>query len=138
MVSERALGALVRGTGLARALAQALDPLELVRDSLKGAFASGAVAPCLLGVVADDQPPSGLALADAHLLDAQVVSDLAVAARARERGLDCGLARAHALAGDPVAAAAAQVAQVVLLSTSEASARGSASWRASRGLSSSA
>ena len=64
--------------------------------------------------MADDEPLGAIALAEADLLDPQVVADGLVAARARERRLGVARAVAHPLAGDPVAAAAGQVAEVVV------------------------
>ena len=68
MVSERALGAHVCGAGLAGSGAQALDPLELLADPPKRALAVLAVAQLLVGVVADDQAPGGVAFAQARRL----------------------------------------------------------------------
>src|SRR5215218_4839085 len=114
VVAQRALGALVRGARPARASAEALDPLELGLDPVERPRAPLALARRLLRVVADDEAALQVAFAEADLLHAQVVAHLAVATLAGERRLGGGLAGAHPLAGDPVAAAAAQVAQVLL------------------------
>ncbi len=89
MVSERAFGALVRvAVGLAvLALARELDAGELGLRGARSLLAAGVVAFGLGGVVADDEALGGVAVADADFLDAQVVADGPVAARAGQRGL---------------------------------------------------
>src|SRR3990172_5114940 len=116
MVAQRALGAGVRLPGLARLrLAPDLfDPRELGLEAGELGVALGLVAFGLGRVVADDEAPRRVAFAEADVLDAQVVADGLVAARAGERRLRVGRAVAHSLAGDPVAAAAGQVAQVLV------------------------
>ena len=83
------------------------------RSARAAALAAGAVAFGLGRVVADDVADGGVAVADPDLLDAQVVADAAVAALAGERLLGLGHPRAQLDAGDVVAAARAQPAQVV-------------------------
>jgi len=82
VVSERALSAEV---GLERLLALRLralllDPVELGLQPADRVLAGGLVALSLDGVVADDEALGCVPLADANLLDRQVVSDGLVAA----------------------------------------------------------
>src|SRR3990170_3123845 len=116
MVAQRALGAGVRLPGLARLrLAPDLfDPREFGLEAGELGVALGLVAFGLGGVVADDEAARAVAFTEADVLDAQVVTDGLVAAGARERRLGIRRAVAHPLAGDPVAAATGQVAQVVV------------------------
>ncbi len=116
MVAQGALGAVMRGVGLGAAglRARGGDPVELGLQARDRVVAVGLVAFGFGGVVADDEALGRVAVADADLLDAQVVADGLVAALARERLLRVGAAVAHPLAGDPVPARAGEVAQVLV------------------------
>ena len=98
MVSECALAALVRvavGLGLG-AFALELEPGELGLDPGDPLLAARLVAFGRGGVVADDEALRCVAVADVDFLDAQVLADGAVAARARQRR-----ARAASVSGIP-------------------------------------
>ena len=115
VVAQRALAAQVRlPLGLGRgALALLGESGELGLDPREPLLAADAVALGLGRVVADDVADGGVAVADPDLLDAQVVADAAVAALAGERLLGLGHPGAQLDAGDVVAAAGAEPAQVV-------------------------
>ena len=66
-------------------LALCLEAVELLLEAADRVGSPGAVALGLVGVVADNEALLGIALADADLLDTQVVTHRAVAAGARER-----------------------------------------------------
>jgi hypothetical protein len=112
MVTQGALGAQVRGLGLATclvaelagsvALALGADAGQFRLDAGDRLVAAGLVTGGLVGVVADDKPLVGGVQAD--FLDAQVIADLLVAALAGQRGLDQGVAVAHAHPSDVVPA----------------------------------
>src|SRR5439155_15719805 len=90
-----------------------LERGELVGDPFQRALPARGVAARLDRVAADDEAPPGLALADDHLLDLQVLGDGAVAARPGQRN-GVGMAGAQLLADDEVPAGALQIAAVVL------------------------
>jgi len=96
------------------ALARVAAICELSFQARDRVGAQRLIAFGLGGVVADDEASGGFAVADADLLDAQVLADLLVAAGARERGLRLSGAVAHPFPGDPVPARAREVAQVLL------------------------
>src|SRR5439155_11310780 len=116
VVAQSTLGARVQlaSVGVLGLRALGGDPLELGLQPLDRLVALGALAVGLGGVVADDEALGRVALADADLLDAQVVAHGLIAPLARERGLRVRAAVAHALAGDPVPARAGEVAQVLI------------------------
>ena len=94
--------------------AQGSDPLKLGGDQGELLLALVAVAFGLGGVVAEHEPAGRVALAEADLLDPQVVADLLVAALPGQHLGDVGGAVAQPLPGDPVPARAGQVGQVVV------------------------
>ena len=101
------------GLGLG-AFALELEASELGLDPGEALLAARAVAFGLSGVVADDEALGGVAVTDADFLDAQVVLDLAIAARARQGRLGLGHRRSELHPGDVVPARRAQVTQVGL------------------------
>jgi len=90
------------------------DPLKLGGDQGELLLALVAVALGLPRVVAQHEPAGPIALAEADLLDPQVVTDLLVAALTCQHPGDVGGVVAQPLPSDPMPARAGQVGEVVV------------------------